>query len=92
MKKRCKITHCRLRALACVVALLVVSASVQASLAVRKDSIHVWGEVQDFFTGDKLEKGIVTVYNEQDSIVLVDSVYGPKERFYGTWKYTQPAG
>lgn len=92
MKKRCKITHCRLRALACVVALLVVSASVQASLAVRKDSIHVWGEVQDFFTGDKLEKGIVTVYNEQDSIVLVDSVYGPRERFYGTWKYTQPAG
>ena len=80
------------RSLVCVVLLILTSVSVQASAAVRKDSIKVWGEVQDFFTGEKLEKGIVTVYNEQDSIVLVDSVYGPKDRYYGTWKYTQPAG
>ncbi|MDY3063025.1 MAG: outer membrane beta-barrel protein [Bacteroidaceae bacterium] len=67
-------------------------AAVNASTAVRKDSIKVWGEVSDLFSGEKLEKGVVTVYDERDSIVVVDTIRAKSKGRYGTYTYDIPAG
>ncbi|MBO4487007.1 MAG: hypothetical protein J5729_01435, partial [Bacteroidaceae bacterium] len=37
----------------------------------RRDSINVWGKVSDLFTGDEIDKGTLTVYDEADSIVVI---------------------
>lgn len=62
-----------------------------ASGAVRKDSIHVWGKVKDLIAGNLLDKGVVTVYNERDSIVLIDTLIPKKKKYWGTYQYeTEP--
>ena len=74
-----------------VVAAIMAGVEAQAAQAVRKDSIYVSGKVKDMMTGEKLGKGIVTVTNELDSLVLVDSLYPSEKRYWGTWGYdTEP--
>lgn len=63
-----------------------------ASNAVRKDSISVWGKVLDLFTGDKLTKGIVTVYDEKDSIVVIDSIRPAEKKHWGIYEYNTEPG
>lgn len=92
MKSTHPVFSCFAKAVLCIVLCWSFVPSAFASGAVRKDSIKVWGEVSDLFSGDKLEKGLVTVFNERDSIVLVDSIYGPRKRYWGTYEYMEPAG
>lgn len=62
-----------------------------SAAAERKDSINVWGKVTDFFTGEAIEHGMLTVFNERDSIVLVDTIHAAKDAYWGTHKYKEPA-
>ncbi len=71
---------------------LACAISASAGDAVRKDSIEVWGKVTDFFTGEALEKGMVTVYDENDSILVVDTLFGTGKRYWGTFSYDVPGG
>ena len=58
----------------------------------RKDSISVWGKVTDLFTGEEIEKGSLTIYDEQDSIVVIDTIHPAKDAYWGTWKYKEQSG
>lgn len=71
---------------------LLGALQISASVAVRKDSIHVHGVVKDLFSGDELNKGRYTVYDEKDSIVYSDTLMQPKDAYWGTWKYQTPGG
>ena len=62
-----------------------------SAAAERKDSINVWGRVTDFFTGEAIEHGMLTVFNERDSIVLVDTIHAAKDAYWGTYKYRESA-
>lgn len=57
----------------------------------RKDSIEVWGSVKDFFTGDLLERGLVSVIDEQGMEVISDSIHPKHKVMYGTWGWDVPA-
>lgn len=58
----------------------------------RRDSINVWGKVSDLFTGDEIDKGTLTVYDEADSIVVIDTIHPAKDAYWGTWKYKEQSG
>ncbi|MDY3063024.1 MAG: outer membrane beta-barrel protein [Bacteroidaceae bacterium] len=57
----------------------------------RKDSISVSGAVTDFFTNERLSKGLFTVYDTTGVIIACDSIIDTHDQNYGTWKYTVPA-
>lgn len=80
------------RSLVCMTLCLVSLMTVRAGQAVRKDSISVWGGVTDLFTGEQLEKGMLTVFNERDSIVVTDTIFGRKEEKFATYSYSVPGG
>ena len=60
--------------------------------AERRDSIEVWGKVTDLFTGEEIEKGSLTIYDEQDSIMVIDTIHPAKDAYWGTWKYKEQSG
>jgi hypothetical protein len=60
--------------------------------AVRKDSISVWGEVKDLFSGALLDKGMVTVFDENDSIVLADTMVAASKGKVASWTFDIPGG
>ena len=58
----------------------------------RKDSINVWGKVTDLFSGEEIERGSLTIYDELDSIVVIDTIHPAKDAYWGTWKYKEQSG
>ena len=60
--------------------------------AERRDSIEVWGKVTDLFSGEELTKGSLTIYDELDSIVVIDTIHPAKDAYWGTWKYQEQSG
>lgn len=71
--------------------MLAGAARAGAARADRKDSIEVWGNVKDFFTGDILERGLVSVINEQGIEVVSDSIHPKHIEKFGTWGWPVPA-
>ena len=72
--------------------LLTIITVCLGSRAERRDSINVWGKVIDLFTGEEIEKGSLTIYDEQDSIVVIDTIHPSKDAYWGTWKYKEQSG
>ena len=72
--------------------LLTIITVCLGSRAERRDSIDVWGKVIDLFTGEEIEKGSLTIYDEQDSIVVIDTIHPSKDAYWGTWKYKEQSG
>lgn len=70
--------------------ILMFSLSASA-ISDRKDSIDVWGEVSDMFSGDRIERGVVLVTDEQGMEVIHDSIHPKHKEMYGTWGWDVPA-
>lgn len=82
------------RFLLSIILILSFQVSILHSFAAgdRKDSINVWGKVTDLFSGEEIEKGSLTVYDEADSIVVIDTIHPAKDAYWGTWKYKEQSG